>query len=59
VRDKIASDIQLGGNADHVAFLEPAFEGPGGIVYGNDTHLGIIFHLQVKVNEAGDYTVAA
>jgi len=59
VRDKVASDIQLGGNADHVAFLEPSFEGPGGIQYGNGVYLGIIFHLQVKVNEAGDYTVAA
>lgn len=59
VRDKIASDIQLGGNAESVRFLEPAMEGPGSIEYGTDTFIGLIYHIQVKVNEAGDYTVSA
>lgn len=62
VRNALAADIQLGGNCEHclpVTAPAPFYEGPGAIPYGDKEHLGIIFRVDVKENESGDYPVAA
>jgi len=62
VRNKLASDMQLGGTCVHclpVTAPAPFYEGPGAIEYGSKEHLGIIFRVIVKENESGDYLVAA
>ena len=62
VRNKLASDMQLGGNCTHclpVTAPAPFYEGPGAITYGDKEHLGIIFRVIVKENESGAYPVTA
>lgn len=62
VRNKLASDMQLGANCQHclpVRAPAPFYEGPGGITYGDKEHLGIIFNIIIKENESGDYPIAA
>ena len=61
VRNALAADMQLGGNCEYclpATSPAPFYEGPGSIEYGDKQHLGIIFHIVIKENESGDYSVA-
>lgn len=59
VRNKLASDFQLGGNVSYLLPDEPFYEGPGAIVFGDLEYIGIVFNVLVKENETGDFTVSA
>ena len=50
VRDKIYSDVTLGGTCYHCLPRADGnfYDGPGGLVYGDKTLCGIMFHLSVK-----------
>lgn len=53
VRDKLASDVTLGGLVQHMVPPEPPglfYEGPGaiGYMFGDTAHVGIKFYVDVK-----------
>ncbi len=58
VRDKLAGDIQLGGNCVHCLPDEPFYEGPGVITYADREYMGVVFNVIVKENETGSVTVS-
>lgn len=61
VLHKIAGNMTLDNNVEHCLPSKdaPFYDGPGGILYAKNQYLGIIFRLEVKENEIGNYTVAA
>lgn len=62
VRNKLAGNMQLNNTVEHclpVGLGERFYEGPGQLPYGGKVHIGIMFRVVVKENEAGTYTVSA
>ena len=62
VRNKLARDMTLNNTVEHclpVGLGENFYEGPGAVTYGDKVHMGIIFRVVVKEDEAGTFTVSA
>lgn len=60
IRNKIAANMTLSGLVQHCLPVSDGgnfYEGPGGLAYGDKTHLGIVFNVEVKETET--FTVAA
>lgn len=48
IRDQLAGHVQLNGTVNYILPGSPFYQGPGGIQYGDKTHVGVIFRVRVK-----------